>query len=181
MFRFIRTIISLKKHKSTCHMKLRFLDFRDKVPDCRSDERKNVAHGCMAQSFVSDGTFPLYFTYSIYFDSFGPNKIPVSVQTILKITLNFEWDKQHTVQTIIVFCFQWKSSCASPRGRMVLRGTWLGSWTTPWPTVTKIATAVSCMSEAKDRGERDAPRMTWRSRGTPLATVCSLPRRGPGQ
>jgi hypothetical protein len=156
-----------------------------KVPDCRSDERKHVAHGCVVQSFVFDGTFPLIFAYSIYFDSFGSNKIAVfvfvSAQTVLNITLSFGWSTQHTVQTIIVFCFQWKSSCASPRGRMVLRGTWWGSWTTPWPTVTKTATAVSCMSEVKDRGERDAPRMTWHSRGMPLATVCSLPRRGPGQ
>ena len=156
-----------------------------KVPDCSSDEWKHVARCCMAKRFVFDGAFPLYFTYSIYFDSFGSNKISVlvslQVQTVLKITFRFEWDTQHTAHTIFVFCFQWKSSSASPRGRTVLRGTWWGSCTTPWPTVTRIATAASCMNEVKDRGERDAPRMTWPSRGTPLATVCSLPRRGPGQ
>lgn len=60
-------------------MKLRFSNFRDKVVDCRSDEWKRVAFGCMAQSFVFDGTFLFHFTYSISFDSFGSNKMSVFV------------------------------------------------------------------------------------------------------
>lgn len=155
-----------------------------KVPDCSSNEWKHVAHYCMAKSFVLGGAFPLYFTpFTSTVLALIKMSVLVSlqVQTVLKITFLFEWGTQHTTHTVIVFCFQWKSSCASPRGRMVLRGTWWGSCTTPWPTATRIATAASCMSEVKDRGERGAPRLTWPSRGTPLATVCSLPRRGPGQ
>ena len=127
-------------------MKLCILDFVVKVPDCSSDERKHVAHCCMAQNFVFDGAFPLHITYSIYLDSFGSNKMFVllspQVQTVLKITLSFDWDTQHTAHsTIIVFCFSVEE--------LVCLATWKDGST--WYLVGKLHHAMAQSDEDRYR------------------------------